>query len=158
MVKWKGALFIIVTVIVALLLSVGADVLYGYVATTKIEPPTVAQASFEYKAENEYLGNKIYDENGDLKSAFNIREVLSLSAKDKLEVYINNALSDENVDFTDVNVSKVAIRVNGRNVRLVDGVNVRSAADFLYDKSKYSYLSNNLVLQNDIDLFLLHEE
>ena len=50
MVKWKGALFIIVTVIVALLLSVGADVLYGYVATTKIEPPTVAQASFEYKA------------------------------------------------------------------------------------------------------------
>lgn len=43
-------------------------------------------------------------------------------------------------------------------MRLVDGVNVRSAADFLYDKSKYSYLSNNLVLQNDIDLNLLPEE
>ena len=158
MVKWKGALFIIVTVIVALLLSVGADMLYGYVATTKIKPPTVAHANFEYKAENEYLGNKIYDENGRLRSDFNVREVLSLSAEDKLEVYINKALSDENVDFTDVNVSKVAIFVNGKNVRLVDGVNVRSAADFLYDKSKYSYLSKNLVLQNDIDLNLLPED
>ena len=161
MVKWKGALFIIVTVIVALLLSVGADVLYGYVATTKIEPPTVAHANFEYKAENEYLGNKIYDENGDLKSAFNIREVLSLSAKDKLEVSINGVSKGDFVDFADVDVSEVAIRVNGvsgRNVRLVDGVNVRSAADFLYDKSTYSYLSNNLVLQNDIDLNLLPEE
>lgn len=58
MVKWKGALFIIVTVIVALLLSVGADVLYGYVATTKIEPPTVAHANFEYKAETSILATR----------------------------------------------------------------------------------------------------
>lgn len=158
MVKWKGALFIIVTVIVALLLSVGADVLYGYVATTKIEPPTVAHANFEYKAENEYLGNKIYDENGDLKSAFNIREVLSLSAKDKLEVSISGVSNGDFVDFADVDASEVTISVNGKNVRLVDGVNVISAADFLYDKSTYSYLSNNLVLQNDIDLNLLPEE
>lgn len=159
MVKWKGALFIIVTVIVALLLSVGADVLYGYVATTKIEPPTVAHANFEYKAENEYLGNKIYDENGELKTAFDVREVLSLSEED--ELYINGVLSSDDVDFTDADVSEVTISVNGvngRNVRLVDGVNVRSATDFLYDKSKYSYLSNNLVLQNDIDLNLLPEE
>ncbi len=161
MVKWKGALFIIVTVIVALLLSVGADVLYGYVATTKIEPPTVAQASFEYKAENEYLGNKIYDEDGVLKSAFDVRKILSLSAEDKLEVSINGVSSGDFVNFANVDVSEVTIRVNGvngRNVRLVDGVNVRSAADFLYDKSMYSYLSNNLVLQNDIDLNLLPEE
>ena len=86
MVKWKGALFIIVTVIVALLLSVGADVLYGYVATPKIEPPTVAHANFEYKAENEYLGNKIYDEDGVLKSAFDVRKILSLSAEDDLNL------------------------------------------------------------------------
>lgn len=158
MVKWKGALFIIVTVIVALLLSVGADVLYGYVATTKIEPPTVAHANFEYKAENEYLGNKIYDEDGVLKSAFDVRKILSLSAEDDLKVSINGVSNGDFVDFADVDVSEVAIRVNGRNVRLVDGVNVRSATDFLYDKSKYSYLSNNLVLQNDIDLNLLPEE
>lgn len=158
MVKWKGALFIIVTVIVALLLSVGADVLYGYVATTKIEPPTVAHANFEYKAENEYLGNKIYDEDGVLKSAFDVRKILSLSAKDDLKVSINGVSNGDFVDFADVDVTKVTISVNGRNVRLVDGVNVRSAADFLYDKSKYSYLSNNLVLQNDIDLNLLPEE
>ena len=158
MVKWKGALFIIVTVIVALLLSVGADVLYGYVATTKIEPPTVAHANFEYKAENEYLGNKIYDEDGVLKSAFDVREVLSLSAEDDLKVSINGVSNGDCVDFADVDASEVAISVNGRNVRLVDGVNVRSAADFLYDKSTYSYLSNNLVLQNDIDLNLLPEE
>lgn len=158
MVKWKGALFIIVTVIVALLLSVGADVLYGYVATTKIEPPTVAHANFEYKAENEYLGNKIYDEDGVLKSAFDVRKILSLSAEDDLKVSINGVSNGDFVDFADVNVSEVTISVNGRNVRLVDGVNVRSAADFLYDKSKYSYLSNNLVLQNDIDLNLLPEE
>lgn len=99
MVKWKGALFIIVTVIVALLLSVGADVLYGYVATTKIEPPTVAHANFEYKAENEYLGNKIYDEDGVLKSAFDVREVLSLSAEDDLKVSINGV---SNGDFVDL--------------------------------------------------------
>ena len=158
MVKWKGALFIIVTVIVALLLSVGADVLYGYVATTKIEPPTVAHANFEYKAENEYLGNKIYDEDGVLKSAFDVREVLSLSAEDDLKVSTNGVSKGDFVDFADVDASEVAISVNGRNVRLVDGVNVRSAADFLYDKSTYSYLSNNLVLQNDIDLNLLPEE
>lgn len=158
MVKWKGALFIIVTVIVALLLSVGADVLYGYVATTKIEPPTVAHANFEYKAENEYLGNKIYDEDGVLKSAFDVRKILSLSAEDDLKVSINGVSSGDFVDFADVDASEVAISVNGKNVRLVDGVNVRSAADFLYDKSKYSYLSNNLVLQNDIDLNLLPEE
>ena len=158
MVKWKGALFIIVTVIVALLLSVGADVLYGYVATTKIEPPTVAHANFEYKAENEYLGNKIYDEDGVLKSAFDVRKILSLSAEDDLKVSINGVSNGDFVDFADVDASEVAISVNGRNVRLVDGVNVRSAADFLYDKSTYSYLSNNLVLQNDIDLNLLPEE
>lgn len=158
MVKWKGALFIIVTVIVALLLSVGADVLYGYVATTKIEPPTVAHANFEYKAENEYLGNKIYDEDGVLKSAFDVREVLSLSAEDDLKVSINGVSNGDFVDFADVDASEVTISVNGKNVRLVDGVNVRSAADFLYDKSTYSYLSNNLVLQNDIDLNLLPEE
>lgn len=158
MVKWKGALFIIVTVIVALLLSVGADVMYGYVATTKIEPPTVAHANFEYKAENEYLGNKIYDEDGVLKSAFDVREVLSLSAEDDLKVSINGVSNGDFVDFADVDASEVTISVNGRNVRLVDGVNVRSAADFLYDKSTYSYLSNNLVLQNDIDLNLLPEE
>ena len=158
MVKWKGALFIIVTVIVALLLSVGADVLYGYVATTKIEPPTVAHANFEYKAENEYLGNKIYDEDGVLKSAFDVRKILSLSAEDDLKVSINGVSYGDFVDFADVDASEVAISVNGRNVRLVDGVNVRSAADFLYDKSTYSYLSNNLVLQNDIDLNLLPEE
>ena len=158
MVKWKGALFIIVTVIVALLLSVGADVLYGYVATTKIEPPTVAHANFEYKAENEYLGNKIYDEDGVLKSAFDVRKILSLSAEDDLKVSINGVSKCDFVDFADVDASEVAISVNGRNVRLVDGVNVRSAADFLYDKSTYSYLSNNLVLQNDIDLNLLPEE
>ena len=158
MVKWKGALFIIVTVIVALLLSVGADVLYGYVATTKIEPPTVAHANFEYKAENEYLGNKIYDEDGVLKSAFDVRKILSLSAEDDLKVSINGVSKGDFVDFADVDASKVTISVNGKNVRLVDGVNVRSAADFLYDKSEYSYLSNNLVLQNDIDLNLLPEE
>lgn len=158
MVKWKGALFIIVTVIVALLLSVGADVLYGYVATTKIEPPTVAHANFEYKAENEYLGNKIYDEDGVLKSAFDVRKILSLSAEDDLKVSISGVSNGDFVDFADVDASEVTISVNGRNVRLVDGVNVRSAADFLYDKSKYSYLSNNLVLQNDIDLNLLPEE
>ena len=158
MVKWKGALFIIVTVIVALLLSVGADVLYGYVATTKIEPPTVAHANFEYKAENEYLGNKIYDEDGVLKSAFDVRKILSLSAEDDLKVSINGVSNGDFVDFADVDASEVTISVNGRNVRLVDGVNVRSAADFLYDKSTYSYLSNNLVLQNDIDLNLLPEE
>lgn len=118
MVKWKGALFIIVTVIVALLLSVGADVLYGYVATTKIEPPTVAHANFEYKAENEYLGNKIYDENGDLKSAFNIREVLSLSAKDKLEVSISGVSNGDFVDFADVDASEVTISVNGKTCGL----------------------------------------
>ena len=117
MVKWKGALFIIVTVIVALLLSVGADVRYGYFATTKIEPPTVAQASFEYKAENEYLGNKIYDENGDLKSAFDVRKILSLSAEDKLEVSINGVSSGDFVNFANVDVSEVTISVNGRNVR-----------------------------------------
>lgn len=158
MVKWKSALFIIVTVIVALLLSVGADVLYGYVATTKIEPPTVAHANFEYKAENEYLGNKIYAEDGVLKSAFDVRKILSLSAKDDLKVSINGVSNGDFVDFANVDVSEVTISVNGKNVRLVDGVNVRSAADFLYDKSKYSYLSNNLVLQNDIDLNLLPEE
>ena len=147
MVKWKGALFIIVTVIVALLLSVGADVLYGYVATTKIEPPTVAHANFEYKAENEYLGNKIYDEDGVLKSAFDVRKILSLSAEDDLKVSISGVSNGDFVDFADVDASEVAISVNGRNVRLVDG-----------DKSTYSYLSNNLVLQNDIDLNLLPEE
>lgn len=143
MVKWKGALFIIVTVIVALLLSVGADVLYGYVATTKIEPPTVAHANFEYKAENEYLGNKIYDEDGVLKSAFDVREVLSLSAEDDLKVSINGVSKGDFVDFADVDVSEVAIRVNGvtgRNVRLVDGVNVRSAADFCMTKHVFLFV------------------
>lgn len=158
MVKWKGAILIIVTIIVALLISVGADVLYGYVATTEIKPQTSEHASFEYKAENEYLGNKVYDENGVSRSAFNVRDALSLSEEDELKIYINGVLSGDFVDFSDVNVSDVTIIANGKNVFLVDGVNVFSETDFLNDKSRYSYLSNNFVLRNDIDLNLLPEE
>ena len=57
--KWKGALFIVVTVIVALLISVGADILYGYVAHNKITPEKAQPLSIEFIADNIYLGNKV---------------------------------------------------------------------------------------------------
>lgn len=150
--KWKGALFIVVTVIVALLISVGADILYGYVAHNKITPEKAQPLSIEFIADNIYLGNKVLNENGEEKSQFDVRSVLGLSDKGTLKINEKDILSNDTVNFSDYDIKNTKVTVNDREVTLIDGVNILSAQDFWAYKSQYAYLKNNVVLQRDIDL------
>lgn len=152
MTKWKVALFMLATIVVALSISVGADALYGYVSVSGNEPQRADSSVVSFCAENEYIGNMIYDEDGILKRAFNVRDALGLTSENALKITVKGVLCDDFVDFKDVSVDEVTVVADGKEIILVDGVNVFSAKDFSFCLSPYRYLSHDVVLRGDVDL------